>query len=90
VVRRCLAKEREDRFHSAHDLALALEAVLQAPGGAASLEEVDERPYPGLASFTEKDAAFFFGRETEVEAVWGRIRLRKLLAVIGPSGAGKT
>jgi eukaryotic-like serine/threonine-protein kinase len=29
VVERCLAKQPEDRFHSAHDLALALEASLE-------------------------------------------------------------
>ena len=40
-------------------------------------------PYPGLSSFKEKDAAQFFGREAEVQAA-------PLLAVIGPSGAGKT
>ncbi len=32
----------------------------------------------------------FFGRESEVEALWTRIRARRLLGVIGPSGAGKT
>ena len=47
-------------------------------------------PYPGLGSFTEADADRFFGREGEVEALWQRIRSRRLLAVIGPSGAGKT
>ena len=31
VVRRCLHKDRDERFHSAHDLALALEAVLDRP-----------------------------------------------------------
>jgi WD40 repeat protein len=91
IVGRCLEKDREQRFRSAHDLALSLEAVLAAPLGSASLQEVEERsPYPGLASFTEKDAAFFFGREAEVAALWQRLQSRKLLAVIGPSGAGKT
>jgi serine/threonine protein kinase len=91
IVRRCLEKEREERFQTAHDLALALEAVLAAPTGAAFLEEVEERsPYPGLSAFTEKDAAVFFGREAEIQALWERIRARKLLAVIGPSGVGKT
>ncbi len=47
-------------------------------------------PYPGLSSFTEEDAEIFFGREVEVEALWERIHRRRLLAVIGPSGAGKT
>jgi eukaryotic-like serine/threonine-protein kinase len=65
--------------------------VLAAPAGSEVLEDVEERsPYPGLASFTEKDSAVFFGRETEVKSFWERIRSRKLLAVIGPSGVGKT
>ena len=91
IVRRCLAKQREERFQGAHDLGLALEAVLAAPTGSALLEEIEERsPYPGLSSFTEKDASVFFGREAEVKGLWDRIRGRTLLAVIGPSGAGKT
>lgn len=91
IVRQCLGKRPEERFQGAHDLALALEALLQAPTGAALLQQVEERsPYPGLSSFTEKDAAVFFGREGEVQALWGRIRSRALLAVIGPSGMGKT
>jgi eukaryotic-like serine/threonine-protein kinase len=91
IVGRCLEKDREQRFRSAHDLALSLEAVLAAPAGSASLQEVEEKsPYPGLASFTEKDAAQFFGREAEVRALWQRLQTRRLLAVIAPSGAGKT
>ncbi len=91
IVRRCLEKRKEDRFQGAHDLGLALEAVLEAPTGSAVLEEVEEKsPYPGLASFTEKDAPVFFGREGEVAALWEKIRHKRLLAVIGPSGAGKT
>jgi hypothetical protein len=34
VVERCLEKRPEDRFHSAHDLGLALEAALNRPGEA--------------------------------------------------------
>ncbi len=91
IVRRCLEKIQEERHGSGHDVVVALEAVLAAPTDAAALVEVEERsPYPGLSSFTEKDAGVFFGREREVEELWGRIRSRKLLAVIGPSGVGKT
>ncbi len=91
IVARCLDKRREARFGSGHELVVALEAVLAAPAGAAILEGVEERsPYPGLSSFTEKDAAHFFGREEEVKALWQRLQGRKVLAVIGPSGAGKT
>ena len=91
IVRRCLEKAREDRYASGRDVAVALETVLAAPSGAAALREVEERsPYPGLHSFTEKDTAVFFGREREVEDLWRRLRHRRLLAVIGPSGVGKT
>ena len=47
-------------------------------------------PYPGLAAFTEDDAEFFFGREAEVAHLWRKITMRRLLAVIGPSGVGKS
>jgi len=91
IVGRCLEKQRDDRFQSARDLALALEMVLEGGSTAATLREVEEKsPYPGLSSFTEADAGRFFGREEEVEALWRRLRERKLLAVIGPSGAGKS
>jgi WD40 repeat protein/DNA-binding winged helix-turn-helix (wHTH) protein len=48
------------------------------------------RPYPGLSPFNEADADRFFGREREIEALWDKVRHQKLLAVIGPSGVGKT
>ena len=54
-------------------------------------ERADDRsPYPGLAPFSEADAADFFGRETEIAALWRKITGRRLLAVIGASGAGKS
>ena len=50
----------------------------------------ESNPYPGLAAFTETDAGRFFGREAETAALWRRITSRRLLAVIGPSGVGKS
>ncbi|MCK5378831.1 MAG: winged helix-turn-helix domain-containing protein, partial [Acidobacteria bacterium] len=47
-------------------------------------------PYPGLAAFTESDAELFFGREQEAAALWRKIPRQNLLAVIGPSGVGKS
>ncbi|PWB75214.1 MAG: hypothetical protein C3F15_06440, partial [Holophagae bacterium] len=36
------------------------------------------------------DAEYFFGREAEVEAVWGKLPTAQLLGVIGASGSGKS
>jgi DNA-binding winged helix-turn-helix (wHTH) protein/WD40 repeat protein len=52
--------------------------------------EDDRAPYPGLAAFTEDEAEFFFGREAEVTQLWRKITTRRLLALIGPSGVGKS
>jgi WD40 repeat protein len=85
VLKKAVAKEPDDRYKSAHTLIRALEDVTQREKGA---DEVS--PYPGLASFTEADAEYFFGREAEVEAVWKKLKRPRLLALIGPSGTGKS
>ncbi len=100
LARRCLEKRPEDRFQTANDLALALDLLARGedagprPAGkgsaAGSGATAEERPYPGLSSFTEADAGRFFGREDEVAALWEKIQRQRLLAVIGPSGVGKT
>jgi WD40 repeat protein len=93
VVRRCLGKHPGERFSSAREVAGALEAVLASlePTRATGVRALEPRgPYPGLSSFTEADAERFFGREAEVESLWGKLGQRRILALIGPSGAGKT
>ncbi|MCG6926731.1 MAG: serine/threonine-protein kinase, partial [Acidobacteria bacterium] len=93
VVRRCLGKHPSERFSSGNEVAVALETVLASfePSRATGVHPMEPRgPYPGLSSFTEADAERFFGRETEVESLWEKLRQRRLLALIGPSGAGKT
>jgi WD40 repeat protein/DNA-binding winged helix-turn-helix (wHTH) protein len=57
---------------------------------AESSRKWEPSPYPGLASFSQRDAEYFFGREEEVEALWKKIHERNLLGLIGPSGAGKS
>ena len=60
-------------------------------GAAADSVATEERaPYRGLASFAPEDADQFFGREREVEAFVNRLRLHALIAVVGPSGVGKS
>lgn len=47
-------------------------------------------PYKGLAPFAAADAAFFFGREAVVDALRARLDDSRVLAVLGPSGSGKS
>lgn len=51
----------------------------------------DERsPYVGLAAFQPHDADRFFGRERLVQDLLDRLAGRRLMAVFGPSGTGKS
>src|SRR6516225_8817824 len=59
-------------------------------------------PYKGLEAFYEEDADRFFGRSAVVKTLWRRLRdlqspplpgqapKTRLLAIIGPSGSGKS
>ena len=53
-----------------------------------------ENPYKGLRAFGEADAADFFGRAALTEQLLARMRephpLARFLAVVGPSGSGKS
>ncbi len=49
-----------------------------------------QAPYRGLSSFTAADSANFFGREREAQAFANRLRILPLMAVVGPSGVGKS
>lgn len=47
-------------------------------------------PYRGLFAFREEDAPFFFGREEFTGQLFELVREQPLLAVVGPSGSGKS
>ncbi|BCJ55393.1 hypothetical protein Asp14428_68680 [Actinoplanes sp. NBRC 14428] len=47
-------------------------------------------PYAGLAPFEEDDAELFFGRTALVADLVRRVSRRRLVAVFGPSGVGKS
>jgi hypothetical protein len=89
LLERCLQKDKERRLRDVGDACLELEEHIGLPARPRR-EGAEARPYPGLSPFTEAEAEDFFGREGEVEALWEKVRRRKLLALIGPSGAGKT
>lgn len=47
-------------------------------------------PYLGLDAFQEQDFENFFGRKKLVEEMVARLAERRVLAVVGPSGSGKS
>ena len=63
--------------------------------------EPGANPYKGLNAFREEDADHFFGRESLIDTLWQKIITRhelssnrrdtsRFLAVLGPSGSGKS
>src|SRR5262249_6255508 len=50
----------------------------------------DVCPYKGLARFETADADFFFGREQVVAEAVGHLVGSRFLALVGPSGSGKS
>jgi formylglycine-generating enzyme required for sulfatase activity len=47
-------------------------------------------PYPGLSAFDEQQARFYFGREREIDEFLERLREAPHVAIVAPSGAGKS
>src|SRR5262249_35019893 len=77
------------------DPALELSAVgtpdREETGGSKTFLIADVRnPYKGLFAFEEADAADFFGREVLTAHLVDRLRGSRFLAVVGPSGSGKS
>ena len=50
----------------------------------------DQCPYVGLAAFREGNEKYFFGRERLVSALVEKVAAARLVAVVGPSGSGKS
>nr|WP_246275804.1 ATP-binding protein [Brasilonema bromeliae] len=57
---------------------------------APQIEVIPPNPYQGLSAFGEEDAEFFFGRDTFVNGLVQGTHSQSLVAVIGPSGSGKS
>jgi WD40 repeat protein/class 3 adenylate cyclase len=86
VVR--LRPEAEDQAED-----IAFQRALAASGlqiARAAAGEAVPNPYKGLRPFEEGDAADFFGREELTRQLVERLDETRFLAVIGPSGSGKS
>ncbi len=84
IIDRCLEKKKAARYRSASALLADLMAFVQPQASG------DACPYRGLASFGEDDARFFFGRSSEIRSAMAQLEAWPLLAVVGPSGVGKS
>jgi WD40 repeat protein/class 3 adenylate cyclase len=76
---------RPEREDVARDLAFR-RALDPALAGAVETRN----PYKGLRAFSEDDAEDFFGREVLAEHLVERLTGTRFLAVVGPSGSGKS
>nr|WP_225615467.1 trypsin-like peptidase domain-containing protein [Streptomyces caniscabiei] len=47
-------------------------------------------PFKGLSAFTEDDAGFFHGRDSEIDRLYTAVGRRPVTLVAGPSGCGKS
>jgi WD40 repeat protein len=55
-----------------------------------SFDGIVKRPYPGLRPFEVGEAEIFFGRESHVDRLLEILNEQRFLAVLGPSGSGKS
>jgi WD40 repeat protein/DNA-binding SARP family transcriptional activator len=90
VVACAAASDPHKRYESVDRF---LAAFAAAVGGAAPVAETytpAENPYKGLRAFGEADAADFYGRDALVGELVRALVDRRLVAVVGPSGIGKS
>jgi WD40 repeat protein/DNA-binding SARP family transcriptional activator len=97
VIQRATAANPQERYPDVLTLATAFLRAARGEAGAEIFttvtpagEQDAANPYKGLRSFREQDAGDFFGRETLVERLVTRLSTSRFLAVVGPSGSGKS
>jgi WD40 repeat protein/serine/threonine protein kinase len=94
VIARAASKDPAHRYPDAPALATAFRAALGAGASRLPVAAETRNPYKGLRPFLEADAADFFGRERTSEQLIARMsepgEASRFLAVVGPSGGGKS
>jgi serine/threonine-protein kinase len=96
VIQKATAKDPDARYKDVQTLAQELRKALrlEAVGVIEVPEDQVYNPFKGLNAFQEKDEADFFGRETLTEQLLTRLgetgEASRFLAVVGPSGSGKS
>ena len=105
IIQRATAKDPGERYEDALSLVMEFQEALRRGAATVEieLEELDlsefelietKNPYKGLRAFQQADAADFFGRTAMIQRVLDRLQEpvveNNFLAVIGPSGSGKS
>lgn len=96
VISRATAKAPGDRFATVAAFvdAMAAELTPSPARGSGERRLVStgpiDNPYVGLTAFAEEDAPRFFGRERLVAELIDEVEQRRFVAVVGPSGSGKS
>jgi WD40 repeat protein/DNA-binding SARP family transcriptional activator len=90
VVECATTPDPEERYESVDGFVAAFVAAVGQAGRLAEKYTPAENPYKGLRAFDETDAADFYGRAALVDELVHAVGDRRLVAVVGPSGIGKS
>ena len=91
VIARATAADPDDRYETVDAFAAAFaDAAGQTVVAPEPAFTEAENPYKGLRAFEESDADEFFGRDSLVTELAEALREHRLVAVVGPSGIGKS
>jgi WD40 repeat protein len=90
VVACATASDPDKRYESVDRFVAAFAAAVGAVPPVAETHPPAENPYKGLKAFDEADAADFYGRDALVDELVQAVGDRRLVAVVGPSGVGKS
>ncbi|REK19006.1 MAG: hypothetical protein DWQ40_07995, partial [Actinobacteria bacterium] len=93
VFHRGLHRDETTRYQRPDDLRRAMRQAAGAdvvPAPAEAPSQSRRNPYKGLRAFQEADASDFHGRDALIEELVEILADRRLLAVVGPSGSGKS
>lgn len=94
VLSRATAKDPGDRHATVaalvDDVRAALEPSTRTRRPDARWAGDAENPYVGLHRFDEEDASRFFGREQLVAELVDKMKRRRMVVAVGPSGSGKS
>ncbi|MDQ7026951.1 MAG: protein kinase [Anaerolineae bacterium] len=94
IVQRAAAKNAAHRYPDVGELLRDIQTLVTGKAAHSGIISVIasniSNPYKGLRAFQEADAADFFGREALINALRERLQEQHFVAVVGPSGSGKS